>query len=460
MPPEESEEQRRRLSTALAVISHELFQIGALHGDYHVGNVLVDGHGQVTVIDLHAVRFVTHIYRWQKLDVLGRMAVSHAPFDHRKRRFARPEIHWFARAYSELDPDLGDPETLEAALLEEAARHEATRLRSRDKRCLVHSTLFTNKASLGRRVFRRRTVPEAEIIKACDAPALATLHESSRSVVEVIAAPPGMAATVAELRGGPEPRTVIRKRTFSKRVTSTLGTAFVGSKGLRSWRAARAFEVRKLPTAQALALHEDRIGGVMTPSSTLFLEHLEGTEQLHRVLEQTLGGGEPGPIPPARRFRLTRRLAEILVQMQESGIRHQDLAVQNVLLRDRDGAFELFVVDLDTVRMAPVRLKDKLRNLVHLSDLPEQARPVDKLRFFRDYLELGGEKLLQKPLAELGRKGLIRHLSALLDERMEAKRVRMARKGEVWPKPAGDAARDAAGGDRESDAGTDSGSAA
>lgn len=118
LPGSESKARRREYAERIASISHKLFEIGALHYDFHLGNLLVDGQGQLYVIDLDAILFVGRPFRWQKIRILAQMALSHAPFDREKRRFARDEVHWLCESYASLDSSLGTAHSLEQKILE------------------------------------------------------------------------------------------------------------------------------------------------------------------------------------------------------------------------------------------------------------------------------------------------------------------------------------------------------
>lgn len=426
LPRPTSDEIRRLYAQRLAELTDKLFQLRALHSDYHLGNILIDGSDRLFVIDLNAVRFVSQVYPEQKLKVLSRIALSHAPFARKVREYSRQEVEWLCESFSDIDSSLGQAPVLLQKVLSVASDLEAIRLKSRDKRCLVSSSLYENRRRGSDVIYRRRSVDEADIETALKAPALETLHKSARGFVEVIDAPPSMAAAIAELRGGEAPKTLVRKRISNHKLKTLLDSGFRDSKGMRSWKAARALEVRELETAQMLALVETKKAGIFTSHSTLFMEHIEDCWMVHRYLVEVLGAWPDAGAPLSQRFQFIKELAVFLARIQENGIRHHDLAVQNVLTRPRpDGdGHDLFLIDLDTVRLSALRRRDRIRNLVHFSDLPDEASVRDKLRFFMHYLENGGQSLLEPELQKWGRRGFIQEISRRLDARMEAKRQR------------------------------------
>lgn len=425
LPQAGSDALRRIYATRLAELTDKLFQLRALHSDYHLGNILIDGADRLFVIDLNAVRFVSQVYPEHKLKVLSRVALSHAPFARKVRKHSRQEVEWLCESFAEIDPSLGDSAELLQKVLGVAAELEAIRLKSRDKRCMVSSSLYENRRRGSNIIYRRRSVEESDIEAAMTAPSLEMLHKSARGFVDVIEAPPSMAETIVGIRGGDAPKTIVRKRISNHRLKTLLDSGIRDSKGMRSWKAARALEVRELETALMFGLVETKKAGLFTSGSYLFMEHIQGAWMVHKYLEEILGAWPSGGAPLTTRFQFIRELAEFLARIQENGIRHHDLAVQNVLVRPQsEGGHELFLIDLDTVRLSALRRRDRIRNLVHFSDLPEEASSRDKLRFFKHYLENGGQSILEPELRKWGRRGFIQEISRRLDARMEAKRQR------------------------------------
>lgn len=429
LPEEQSNERRQLICRRLARLCFNMVSIGALHHDFHIGNVLVDNDDQVYVIDLYSMSFVGRAFPDQKLWMLARVAMSHAPFAHKAKPWARQEVHWLCQAYADYDPLLGPSYDIEERVLKMAQHYEDVRLKSRDKRCLMKSSLYMVHKNRRRPIYHRRPISLEDIEHGLKAEPVKTLHESSRSRVDLIEAPESMKAFLAEARGVEPPEHVVRKRILYPKLSSRLASMVVGSKGLRSWQAARAMEVRELPTALMLAYVEQRSDWFLPEQSVLFMEAIEGSWMLHRYLvEELKRGAKDGGLPERERHQLTRELAEFLVRIQENDIRHHDLAVQNVLVKPEDGGHKLFLIDLDSVQLRPLRSRDRIRNLVQFADLPEQASSTDKLRFFEHYCQQGGEQIVAAELKKYGRKGFIRELAQRLQDKMAAKAKRMARK--------------------------------
>jgi len=153
------------------------------------------------------------------------------------------------------------------------------------------------------------------------------------------------------------------------------------------------------------------------------MELVAPATMIHVALEAT-----PGLTPAARRT-LARDAGSALGRFHASGLKHRDLAVQNLLVRPRpDGGWDVWVVDLDEVRPGAMSREERLRALTQLADLPRQATRADRGRFWRAYLEAGGREVLAAELETLGARGLGREVARRLAARMRAKAARQARR--------------------------------
>lgn len=408
---------RETLMTGLARLVRSLFHAGADHPDLHLGNFLVRDARDLFVLDLHSCRLRRGpLGAATRRARLGKLAHSLGLFDPRARLSsdAEDELAWFARAYVALDAELGPADALALDLHARAARIEATRLASRGRRCLVDSTLFAaERPLLGPRTYRRREA-SAELVRALvEAPPLALLHAHprGRSRLELVAAPTELA---------PDGRLVRKRYPFP-----TLGARLAGLRDplpLRAWKAARACEVRGVPTPRHVAVV---IEGALWPvRATLLMEHLPDVTMVHKLFE-----GAAPTLPPGARRALARDVGRVVGRMHATGLVHHDLAVQNLLVRRREGdapGWHVWVVDLDEVRVGRLSVEAKLRALTQLADLPPAATRADRARFFRAYLEAGGAEVLEAELAAWGARGLGQRVAERLAARAAAKARRAA----------------------------------
>lgn len=411
--------QRKAMIEALARSAWEIFKIGANHPDMHSGNFLIGADGECVALDLHSLLWV----RGGLLGVglrrrrLARIAHSLSP----RLEEGKQEVAWLAASYAQLDPALGSAEALERVLLDRSDRLEAVRLASRGKRCLVESTTFAVETVGAKRIYRRREVSQEAVLAALDAESVHVLHAhpKGRSRLDIINAPEGFPGVTRLIRknylfGG------LRRRV----------AGLVNPAPLRNWKAARACELREVQTPKAWAMVLE--GGALPSYGAVLLELIDDASMIHVLLTQ-----EP-PLSPRSRRRLATDFGHFMGHFHVSGLEHHDLAVQNILVRPKDGdgadGWDIWVIDLDEVSVGDMSRKAKLRALTQLGDLPAQATRSDRCRFWQAYLAAGGERVLAKELEEWGARGLGQRVGALLEEKAARKARRMARKAKR-PKP-------------------------
>jgi tRNA A-37 threonylcarbamoyl transferase component Bud32 len=400
---------RPALLGQLARLVALMFTGGVDHPDLHLANFLVRDDRDLFALDLHSARLRSGgLAPRARRARLAKLAHSFGLFDPDTAAWGAEELVWFARAWAEADRELGPADALVHDLRARAARIEAARVKGRDRRCLVDSTIFVSERGLARRVWRRRELSAEQVAALVEAPAVALVHAHprGRSRIEVVE------------HGGLR---LIRKRY----PFPTLRSRLAGLREplpLRAWKAARACEVRGVPAPKHVALVLE--GALWPTRGTILMELLADVTMVHRLLEA------PAPPAPAARQALAKDLGRTLGRMHATGLKHRDLAVQNLLVRPRDdgAGWHVWVVDLDEVRTGALSREEKLRALTQLADLPPAATRTDRLRFFRAYLAAGGAQVLAPELDAWGAIGIGRKVGERLAARMAAKAKRQARR--------------------------------
>ena len=156
-------------------------------------------------------------------------------------------------------------------------------------------------------------------------------------------------------------------------------------KAVREFSHALALSERAVPTVLPIAMGE-RLGGRGRRESFFITRGLEQVEPLGRFLEAEL------PMLPSReRDRARRQIAVALgvfvARLHEAGIAHHDLHVANIMIRREDAEPELFLLDLDAVRLsAPLSWRASRENLVLLNRyFSLRANRADRARFWQAY---------------------------------------------------------------------------
>jgi tRNA A-37 threonylcarbamoyl transferase component Bud32 len=142
---------------------------------------------------------------------------------------------------------------------------------------------------------------------------------------------------------------------------------------------------RGVPTAQPIAVGQTG-NGLMPGDSFLVTLALDDVETLRTVVEQRLPS-LPEVARASLRFSLVEALAKLLGDMHNAGVRHHDLHAGNIMVRDRDGRPELFLIDLHAVKLGgPLSWKVSRDNLVLLHRWAVlRVSRADRLRFWKAY---------------------------------------------------------------------------
>jgi tRNA A-37 threonylcarbamoyl transferase component Bud32 len=185
--------ERGDLSDILA-IAERMHRGGMLHGDFHLGNLLV-ADGRVVLTDLQSSRFLPYVPRVLRNRELGYLAYSLGeplPRELERQRFwywVRAQRHW----------------------------------RSRTRRCVIESGGFTRFEAGGARGFRHRDADEAELRRAIEG------LDGADPIKDVEAG--------RLLRSG---RWIVKEHRSARAAR-------------RAWRAGHGLEVRGIRTGRALA---------------------------------------------------------------------------------------------------------------------------------------------------------------------------------------------------------------
>ena len=416
-------ERRPRLLAALARSVREIFRAGGDHPDLHLANFLARAASddELVALDLHSVRLRrAPLPAGRRRLRLAKVAHSFGLFDPDTAEEGARELEWFCAAYVDLDSELGGVEALVGDLTRRARRLELRRVGSRDRRCLVDSTGFQVERRAGARIYRRSEVPRELLLAAIEGPEEAVIHEhpKGRSRIVRVARPVGFPGE-GPLLIKHYPLGSLRRRL----------AALTRPVSLLAWKAARACEVSFVPHPRHYGLV--RWGRLVPQRAAIVMDLIPGVTMIHVLFQE---GSWPSA---AARRRLARDFGRVMGRFHGAGLRHRDLAVQNILVRAKPDpvaeGWDVWVIDLDEVARRPMSRAAKLRALVHLGDLPAQATRTDRLRFWRAYREAGGREVFAPELAAWGERGLGQRVAAGLAARAERKARRLARRGHARP---------------------------
>ena len=380
---------RRKLIESLARLCAAVHRAGIFHNDLHAGNVLVQpetcrGREDAPLPDLHLIDLagarLSRALGWRRsrasLVMLG-ASWAHCA--------SRSDAWRFWRAYLRQRPELFLPDARLAALelVERIAKRRRRVARGRDRRSLRTNRDFYRIARRNSSGHAVADFPRDEferLLADPDRPLQAGAHRplklAHRSVVVQTELPLG--------QGGVR---VAYKRVRAKNWWKTLAFFLGRSPAMEAWYLGHALLLRGIATARPLALCESRKRG-LRGDSYLATQWIDGAINLH------LYGWKLARSTAAERRRRTRQaaveLGRLIGRMHAWHISHPDLKGCNLLIAERAGGLEAFLIDLDGVRLVR-RLWPgaRARNLGRLATSLE-AHPwvtrTDRLRFLRAYL--------------------------------------------------------------------------
>ena len=378
-----------QLAEDLAELTAKLLKAGYVHQDFHAENLLVDprppGEGGLYVLDLHRIRkgFVS---RRGALRMLGMLAHSTdipavGPAD--RKRFVRA----FLRRWKGIrGPEV---ERWDLMLLSAWQNEERRHMRSRTRRCVLESSLFTREKTAGFRIYRRRDYPAGAALEALkhhekalvgQSPDCRVLKAEGRSGVVLCPSTRASSIEAGEPSEADEHRGMVCVKSFCRptladRIKDCLRWR---SRAKAAWIAMHGFRVRGLPTAAPLALLEScrRLAG---RPDFLVMEALSDASSLHELSLSGLPGGQ-------KRRELGAGIAGLLTSLSAKRVYHPDTKPTNIRLRETDGGFQLWLVDMARVRFdTEITRATWIRYLAHLNaGLPRTVSLLDRMRCLRE----------------------------------------------------------------------------
>lgn len=157
-----------------------------------------------------------------------------------------------------------------------------------------------------------------------------------------------------------------------------------GSKALRSWHMARAFEAAGIPTAEAVMLIESK---AKDGPSFFVSRYLEGVVEARYLLRAINGGRVAEEFPEVDVLSFLGAVGKALRRMHDANFFHRDLSIGNVLFKERGPAApsfkvdDLYIIDLNRARCRRPGLIDRTRDLCRLAIF----QPEHRRRFLAAY---------------------------------------------------------------------------
>ncbi len=386
--------KRALLHERLAVLIRRMHALGFDHRDLHAGNVLVGpGPGEacrIVLTDLHRSTFGGTVRARAR-----RRAVAQWLHSLREDVDAAGRRVWLA-AY--LGPEeAGDLDRWQADVEARMARRERVRRRSRGKRCLLESTVYTRDVGPGWGA-RRRDL------------SLARLGEIL--VAHGAASAPGRPGFLKRSRKGVVTRVggVVVKERRDERWWHRLRDAVLPRRHAAGYVNAHRLGVLGVDTAKPLA-HVRRGGRAYT-----LYEDLGDLPRLDLAAREAYAGSDR-----EAQVRLREASATWLGGLHREGIYHGDLKGVNVLVGRAGDTLTFHLIDTDRCRFFE-RVVDPRRRIKNLSQLAASigrgVSRTERWRWFRDYVRSARVPALERETARAVARQLARKI-LVVDEPIE-----------------------------------------
>jgi heptose I phosphotransferase len=392
--PDLEPEARRTLLERLAVLLRRMHDIGFDHRDLHAGNLLA-GKGpadrcELVVTDLHRSRSGAAVGARARRAALAQWLHSLRTWLDRDARAAWLGAYLGATRAGEVGAYAADIER-------RIARFERIRRRSRGKRCLKESTVYTRDIGAGWGA-RRRDLSQEQLEAALLA------HADARR--------PGRPAHVKASRHGSVTRhgAVVVKERRPRSALGRLRDGILPRRHAAGYRNAHMLGVLGVGTAQPLAYV--RRGG----SSYTLYEDLSALPRLDLHARDLYTRGTR-----AAQVALRDACAEWLGGLHADGVYHGDLKGVNVLVDGRGETPAFRLIDTDRCRFfaGVVDRRRRIKNVGQLAaSIAVCVSRTERLRWYRRYVAAAGIPAEERQAAQLVAAALARKI-VVVDEPIE-----------------------------------------
>ncbi len=389
--PGPGREVRRRLLDGLARFTARLHRAGVLHDDFHPGNVLIrldgdqpawneqTGRPELYLVDVAGVRFSGPM-GWSR--ARGNLAVLKEAW---RDRLSRTELLRFWRAYLEERPEMSSPpERVAMAQLESHGRTcYQHRLHRWERRALKNNGDYVSVRAARARVHAVRDLDHRLLERLLDDPDELLWRHLDRPVK----LDRGSIIVEADvpLRGGSQH--VIFKRYQARRWWKGLLGRLRRGRAVRGWYRGHALQLRRIATARPIVACELRRPWYRC-RGYLAMEWIEGSENLH--LYGWRLARRPARVRARRAVECAESLGTVVGRMHAQGVRHGDLKGSNLLVAERPGRLDTYLVDVDDVRLGgrltPSQRADDLARLAASLEAHPWVTRTMRRRFLRAYL--------------------------------------------------------------------------
>ena len=408
---EGKEFEKRMLLNKLAVFIRDIHEKGFCHYDLHAGNILIKFNKEQNVtgydlylMDLHRVKIFKSVSTNKRIFNLAQIFNSLSSIMTMSDKFD------FIRSYGDSAfGNVTDEKELVRQIDEQSSKIRNIHYRSRRKRCLKESSVFSRRMIANMKMFFRKGYDTDSLHELIEKHNSALINNDSAVIMKCD-------SKTALTRHAFKDKTVQNVVVKQYRVGCfgcLLKNLFRGSAGRKAWVAGNGLRVYGLNTPLPLALLEKKRSGITT-GSYLIMEEVKDSLEMDRYILKNLDNRKD----IKKKKALISNIANTLGEMHNHNIFHHDLKTCNIMVKENGKSFDFTFLDFDKVSFnEEITVRKRVKNLVQINlSTPRLFTLTDRLRFLNEYLDLCGitneKKNMMKEVASLSKTEKILYVSS------------------------------------------------
>ena len=408
---EGKEFEKRMLLNKLAVFIRDIHEKGFCHYDLHAGNILIKFNKEQNVtgydlylMDLHRVKIFKSVSTNKRIFNLAQIFNSLSSIMTMSDKFD------FIRSYGDSAfGNVTDEKELVRQIDEQSSKIRNIHYRSRRKRCLKESSVFSRRMIANMKMFFRKGYDTDSLHELIEKHNSALINNDSAVIMKCD-------SKTALTRHAFKDKTVQNVVVKQYRVGCfgcLLKNLFRGSAGRKAWVAGNGLRVYGLNTPLPLALLEKKRSGITT-GSYLIMEEVKDSLEMDRYILKNLDNRKD----IKKKKALISNIANTLGEMHNHNIFHHDLKTCNIMVKENGKSFDFTFLDFDKVSFnEEITVRKRVKNLVQINlSTPRLFTLADRLRFLNEYLDLCGitneKKNIMREVASLSKTEKILYVSS------------------------------------------------
>ena len=377
--------EKRKLLDKLAVFVRNIHEKGFCHYDLHAGNILIKFKKEQNVLDsdlylmdLHRVKIFKSVSANKRMFNLAQI------FNSLSSMMTNADKLNFVRSYgNNALGNITDESKLVRQIDEQSSAIRNIHYRSRLKRCMKESSVFSWKVIANMKIFFRKGYDTDSLQKLIEKHNNALVNNDSAVIIKL----DSKTALTRYTFNDKTVQNVVVKQYRASCPGCLVKNIFRGSAGRKAWVAGNGLRVYGFHTPLPLALVEKKISGIIT-NSYLIMEEVKDSLEMDRYILKNFSNQKD----LKKKRELIRAFAKILGEMHNHNIFHYDLKTCNIMVKEKGKSFDFTFLDFDKVSFnEEITVRKRVKNLTQINlSTPRLFTSADRLRFLKEYLCLGG----------------------------------------------------------------------